>query len=177
MGWGGVITYMTRCFTVLLHFPTYVMLCCFNVLLRFSTGVMLRCFNVLLHFPAYVMLCCFNVLLHFPTYVMLRCINVPLHFSKDVTLRCFNVLFHFPKDVTLRCFNVLFQFPTYWHHRQCLENDQKNAAKFLDNQRCQKARLLESKDLAACPSLVVALGKFNLPRPQPAHGLDFLKEP
>ena len=34
---------------------------------------------------------------------------------------------------------------SYWYHRQCLENDQKNVAKFLDNQRCQTARLLESK--------------------------------
>ena len=55
VGWGGVTTYMLRCFNVLLHLPTYVMLCCFNVLLHFPTYVMLRCFNVLLHFPTYAM--------------------------------------------------------------------------------------------------------------------------
>ena len=37
--------------------------------------------------------------------------------------------------------------------------------------------LHESKDLAACSSVAVALGKFKLPRLEPAHGLHLLEAP
>ena len=47
----------------------------------------------------------------------------------------------------------------------------------LKNQRCQKARLHESKDLAACSSVAVALGKLKLPRLELAHGLHLLEAP
>ena len=53
----------------------------------------------------------------------------------------------------------------------------KNVATLFENQRCQKARLHESKDLAACSSVAVALGKLKLPRLEPAHGLHLLETP
>ena len=40
-----------------------------------------------------------------------------------------------------------------------------------------KAKLHESKDLAACSSLAVALGKLKLPRLEPAHGFHLLEAP
>ena len=94
---------------------------------------------------------CFNGLLHFPTYVMLmlRCFNVLLHLSCSHRQGQFVV----KKRVNIKTVHV---------HTGTIDNVWKMIEKRLPNslttRRCQKARLHESKDLAAFPSLAVALG-------------------
>ena len=97
VGWGGVITYGTRCFNVLVHFPTYVMLRCLIVL---STCDLVGWGGV--------------------------------GWGNNV------------HDTLLQCSLALSYI--------------------------RLATLLQ------CSSLAVAWRKLNLPRPQPAHGLDLLQE-
>ena len=134
--------------------------CCCSLALPYMCHTTLL--DVPLHFPTCAMLRCLmfsctsymrhaklhDVLLHFPTWAMLRC----LMFS------CASL--HCPTCVKLRC---LMFFPT--------------VAQFLANQGCQKAWLPESKDLAACASLAVALGRLNLPQSKPADSFDLPEEP